>query len=171
MGRLRASFPSTVELPMTTSDSPTEPLPLPSGRRARHFSLRALFLVMTAVSLWCGFATVLPGVLSHLLLGGLWLGITGWLLTGLVFARGDTRAFCLGAAVVVSSTWTGMGGQFLEAFRTLGSLLTHGMGLPYSEGIASLLLWFKHFALLATAIANGWLCIRARRYFEGRMVD
>ncbi|NOY43098.1 MAG: hypothetical protein GXP26_14850 [Planctomycetes bacterium] len=114
---------------------------------------------------------MLPGVLSHMLLGGLWLGITGWLLTGLVFARGDTRAFCIGAAVVVTSTWTGMGGQFLEAFRTLGALLAQGLAVPYSEGLSSVLLWFKHLALLATAIANGWFCIRARRYFEQQAAD
>ena len=151
---------------MTSIESSPEPPPLPSDHRAWQFSLRSLMIGMTAVALWCGFTVVLPGVLSNLLLGGLWFGISGWLLTGLVFARGDTRAFCIGAAIVVTSSWTGMGGQFLEAFRTLGSLLAQGLGLPYSEGLASLLLWFKHVALLVTAIANGWFCIRARHYFE-----
>lgn len=151
---------------MTPVDSSPEPPPLPPQRKAWQFSLRTLFITTTAVALWCGFTVVLPGVLSNLLLGALWLGITGWLLTGLIFARGDTRAFCIGAAVVVTSSWTGIGGQFLEAFRTLGNLLAQGLSVPYSEGLASLLLWFKHFALLATAIANGWFCIRARHYFE-----
>ncbi len=156
---------------MTSVDSSPEPPPLPPQRRAWQFSLRTLFITTTAVALWCGFTVILPGVLSNLLLGGLWLGITGWLLTGLIFARGDARAFCIGAAVVVTSSWTGIGGQFLEAFRTLGNLLAQGLSVPYSEGLASLLLWFKHFALLATAIANGWFCIRARRYFERHSGD
>ncbi len=152
---------------MTSVDpSSPEPPPLPAERRAWQFSLRSLFIATTVVALWCGFTAVLPGVLSNMLLGGLWLGITGWLLTGLIFARGDMRAFCIGAAVVVTSTWTGMGGQFLEAFRTLGALLAQGLAVPYSDGLASVLLWFKHVALLATAIANGWFCIHARRYFE-----
>ncbi len=156
---------------MHVADTPPTPPPLPSNRKSWQFSLRTMFITTTAVALWCGFTVVLPGVLSNLLLGGLWLGITGWLLTGLIFARGDMRAFCIGAAVVVTSSWTGIGGQFLEAFRTLGALLAQGLSVPYSEGLTSLLLWFKHFALLATAVANGFFCIYARHYFERQAED
>ncbi len=126
---------------------------------------------MTGFALWFGVVAVLPGFLSNMLLGALWLAGSGWLLTGIVFARGDLRAFCIGAAVVVTSTWTGIGGQFLEAFRILGLSLLGGFMDPYSGRMASMLLWFKHLAMLGAALANGYLCIRARCYFESQDED
>ncbi len=155
---------------MPFADSPHEPPQLPS-RKTFQFSLRTMMLGMTGFALWCGIVAVLPGFLSNMLLGALWLAGSGWLLTGIVFARGDLRAFCIGAAVVVTSTWTGIGGQFLEAFRALGLLLLGGLVDPYSGRMTSMLLWFKHLALFGAALANGYLCIRARRYFERQDED
>ncbi len=156
---------------MPSVDSPPEPPPLPAGRKTFQFSLRTLMLCMTGFALWFGVVAVLPGFLSNMLLGALWLAGSGWLLTGIVFARGDLRAFCIGAAVVVTSTWTGIGGQFLEAFRILGSSLLGGLVDPHSARMASMLLWFKHLALFGAALANGYLCIRARRFFEQQSED
>ncbi len=156
---------------MSSADTSPESPPLPPSRKAWQFSLRSMMIGMTSVAIWCGIAAVLPGFLSNMLLGAVWLAGSGWLLTGIVFARGDMRAFCIGAAVVVTSTWTGIGGQFLEAFRTLGISLLGSLVDPYSGQMRSLLFWFKHLALLGAAIANGYFCIRARRYFERQDED
>ena len=54
-----------------------------------------------------------------------------------------------------------MGGQFLEGIAQLLWLLT---GSSPATGPTTLLL--KPLALAAAALANGWLCVRARRYFQ-----
>ncbi|MCA9231859.1 MAG: hypothetical protein KDA57_14510 [Planctomycetales bacterium] len=147
--------------------SPSRPLarqnPMPVSLR---FSMRTLMAIVTLAALWFGVCAALPGVLSNLLIGGLWLVVTGWLLTGLVFARGDARAFCIGAVVVMASAWTGFGGQFLQAFQSIGFRLTGGVNSPLGSLQSDLLAWLKHLVLFSTAIGNGYLCIRARRYFE-----
>jgi hypothetical protein len=97
----------------------------------------------------------------HVLVGIAWIGATGWLITGLFFAQGDQRAFCIGALVAATSAWTGIGGQFLEG---VAQLLWQLLGsTPTAVPTTQLL---KHLALAVAALANGWLCVRARHYFQ-----
>ncbi len=125
--------------------------------------MRTLFRVMTAMALFCGFVTVMPASLSQIALGALWIVVSGWLITGIVFAKGDARAFCIGAAVVATSMWTGIGGGFIGGIR---SLLR---GIPIAWGVDSTgMTWLIHLILALTAVANGYLCILACRYFERR---
>ena len=150
---------------MTASERVPEPPPFSPeqqhqsspSRKTWQFSMRTMLIGMTAFAIMCAMFSAFPWT-SGIVLGGLWLAISGFLLTGIVFAHNDKRAFCIGAAVVVASTWTGMGGMFLESLQRL----THG----FSTSSGWPRVWMKHFFLLVSAIANGWLCIRARRYFE-----
>lgn len=133
--------------------------------------MRSMMLGMTGLAVLLGVVVAVPFA-SGILLGGLWLAASGWLITGIVFAKDDARAFCIGAAVVVASTWTGMGGQFLESIQRLAmSIVPFDPFGPSPSLPGSVVMWFKHLALIAAAIANGWLCIRARRYFEQRAED
>ncbi len=125
-------------------------LRLPSLR----FSLRSMLVTMTAFAVWCGFVTILPSAFSQLLVGLLWFVATGWLLAGLFFAQGDQRAFCIGAGLVASSMWTGIGGQYMNGFHRLT-----GFGQAWA-------VWTDFAMIAATATANGTICILARRYFE-----
>ncbi|NOY42145.1 MAG: hypothetical protein GXP26_09945 [Planctomycetes bacterium] len=137
-------------MPDQPSDPKSRQLP------ALRFSLRSMMIAMTAFALWCGFVAVLPTPLSQLLVGSLWFVATGWLATGLFFAKGDQRAFCIGAVLVVSSMWTGIGGQYMNGFHRLVSL-----GQPWA-------VWIDFGMIAVTAIANGYFCILARRYYERR---
>jgi len=145
--------------PASEPQPPTPP-PLPTPKRWQ-FSLRTMLIGMTAFALFLGLTTTLPTAFSQLLLGLIWIAATGWLVTGLFFAHGDQRAFCIGAAIVVSSTWTGIGGRFLQGLFEIFSLLFGGIDLPNA-----LDLWLNHSVIATTALANGCLCIYARRYFE-----
>ncbi len=134
---------------------PNQP-PDPKSRQVPplRFSLRTLMGGMTAFALWCGFVAAIPASLSQLLVGLLWFVATGGLVTGLFFAKGDQRAFCIGAGLVASSMWTGIGGQYMNGFHRLVSL-----GQPWS-------VWVDFVIIAVTAFANGYFCILARRYFE-----
>jgi hypothetical protein len=123
-----------------------------------RFSLRTLLIATTCFAFWCALVSLLPAALSQLLVGAVWFVATGWLVTGLVFGQGDQRAFCIGALLVVSSMWTGIGGQYMHGFHTL-----------FTRSIAdSLTVWMNLVMIAGTAFANGWFCIWARRFFEGR---
>jgi len=147
--------------------TPTRPLTdrRDTPRRWR-FSLRSLMMVMTGIAVVLGLGAALPTFVSQILIGATWLVATGWLVPGIVFAQGDQRAFCIGAAVVVSSTWTGVGARFLEGLRQLVLFVPALIVSDRSAGFMTADLWLKHILLLAAAVANGWLCIYARRYFE-----
>lgn len=147
---------------MSSADSPPEPPPFPLDRKTWRFSMRTMMLGMTGFAIICGLFSTFP-TLSTMILGAIWLVATGWLLTGIVFAKGDLRAFCIGAAVVVSSTWTGLGGQYLESIIVLVRQFTPSDTYGWPGSLAN---WLKHFFLLVSAVANGWFCIHARRYFE-----
>jgi hypothetical protein len=97
----------------------------------------------------------MPAAFSQVVVGALWFAATGWLVTGIIFARGDQRAFCIGAALVASSMWTGIGGQFMQGI--------HGV---LGTTRQSVLLWLDLVVIAATAVANGWCCIWARRFFD-----
>jgi hypothetical protein len=126
-----------------------------------QFSLRFLFIAMTALALGCGFAVLMPVEISHLLIGLIWIIALSVLVVGLFFARGDQRAFCIGAFIVSASVWTDIGGRFMQGVHYVyqAFALGYGVSLP-------LMLWLDVAVLALTAIANGWLCVRARRYFE-----
>jgi hypothetical protein len=118
--------------------------------------MRSLLIATTCFAVWCVLVSQFPGSLSQLLIGAVWFLATGWLAVGLVFGRGDQRAFCIGALLVVSSMWTGLGGQYLQGFHSL-----------FLRGLSdSLTAWLKLAMIAATAVANGWFCVRARRFFE-----
>lgn len=126
-----------------------------------QFSLRCLFFVTTVLALGCGFAVLMPVEISHLLIGLIWIIVLSVLAVGLFFARSDQRAFCIGAFIVASSVWTDVGGRFMQGVHYLYQILTpsHGVALP-------IMLWLDLAMLALTAVANGWLCMQARRYFE-----
>ena len=152
------------------------PVPPPLGGKAEEvstdrvpfrFSIRSLFRVMTALALLFGFGAVFPVAFSQIILGAFWIVVSGWLITGIVFAQGDARAFCIGATVVATSMWTGVGGRFAGGIQGLlrGVFSPHGAvgSLGDAEGLG---IWIIHLILAAVAVGNGYLCILARRYFE-----
>jgi len=147
-------------MPMSNADSPTPP-PLPPGRKTWHFSLRSLMIGMTSFAILFGLGAILPYAFSQVLTGLVWIMASGWLVTGLFFARGDQRAFCIGAAVVVSSMWSRIGGRFLQGVFQIFGLFFGGIDLP--SGVTA---WLDLSLIVVTAVANGYLCIYARRYFE-----
>jgi hypothetical protein len=116
---------------------------------------------MTALALGCGFAILMPIEISHLLIGLIWIVALSVLTVGLFFARGDQRAFCIGAFIVASSVWTDIGGRFMQGVHYLYEVLSFGQGVALP-----LMLWLDLAVLALVAIANGWLCMQARRYFE-----
>jgi hypothetical protein len=126
-----------------------------------RFSLGSLFGAMTLLAIGCGFAVIVPVELSHLLIGLIWLVAISVLLVGLVFGRGDRRAFCIGAFVVASSVWTDLGGRFMQGVHYLYGVLSAGYGVPLP-----VMLWLDLGVLAAVAVATGWLCVRARTFFE-----
>ncbi len=119
---------------------------------------------MTAFAILCGIAAVLPRELSNLLIGLVWIMAAGWLTIGLVFARGEKQAFCIGAAIVFTSMWTTLGGRFFSGAHDTFLLLFGG----FTNRVP---IWFDVLCLAAASIANGYLCIRARRYFERHASD
>lgn len=125
------------------------------------FSLRTLFVAMTALGIACGFAVLVPVEVSHLLIGLIWILATSLLIVGLFFGRGDQRAFCIGASVVVTSMWTGLGGRFMQGVHFLFGVFSAGYGVSLP-----IMLWLDLAVLAALAVANGWLCMKARAYFE-----
>lgn len=126
-----------------------------------QFSLRFLFVAMTCLALGCGFAVLMPVEISHLLIGLIWIVALSVLTVGLFFARGDERAFCIGAFIVASSVWTDIGGRFMQGVHYVYQIASIGYGLSLP-----VMLWLDLAVLALTAIANGWLCVQARRYFE-----
>lgn len=149
---------------MSTDSPAPKPPPLPRESTSRtllpgiplRFSLRSLLIATTCFAIWCAFVSLMPAGLSQLLVGAVWFVATGWLVTGLVFGQGDQRAFCIGALLVVSSMWTGLGGQYMHGF--------HRLFMPSSAG--SFGVWLDLLMIAGTAVANGWFCIWARRFFE-----
>lgn len=101
----------------------------------------------------------MPVEISHLLIGLIWIVATSVLLIGVFYGRGDQRAFCIGASVVVSSMWTSIGGRFMQGVHYGFDLVGLGAWQP-------IVLWLDLGVLALTAVANGWLCVQARRYFE-----
>jgi len=137
-------------------------MPVDIPHRLR-FSVRTLLQVTTALAVVCGLGTVLPSSISQIAIGALWIVVSGWLITGIVFATGDARAFCIGAAVVATSMWTGVGGRFAGG---ISSLLRETLFLVGVGSVSGIETWLVHIALAAAAVANGYLCILARRYFQ-----
>jgi hypothetical protein len=76
-------------------------------------------------------------------------------------ARGDRRAFCVGAFVVVASVWFDIGGRVMQGVHYLFGVISLGYGVPLQ-----MMLWLDLGVLAALAVANGWLCVRARQFFE-----
>jgi hypothetical protein len=126
-----------------------------------RFSLSSLFWAMTAIALGCGFAVIVPVEISHLLIGLIWMIAFGVLTVGLIFGHGDRRAFCIGAFVVVASVWFDIGGRVMQGVHYLFGVFSLGYGVPLQ-----VMLWLDLGVLAALAVANGWLCVRARRFFE-----
>jgi hypothetical protein len=121
--------------------------------------LRFLFIAMTVTALGCSLAVLVPVEVSHLLIGLIWIVATSVLLVGVLFGRDDQRAFCIGASVVVSSMWTSIGGRFMQGVHYSFDLVGLGVWQP-------IVLWLDLAVLALAAVLNGWLCVRARAYFE-----
>lgn len=116
---------------------------------------------MTLLAVCSAVATIVPVELSHLLIGLFWLVAISLLLVGIVFGRGDRRAFCIGAFVVASSVWTDLGGRFFQGIHFLYSLFSGGSGVPLP-----VMLWLDFAVLAGVAVLTGWLCVGARSFFE-----
>jgi hypothetical protein len=128
-----------------------------------QFSLRTLLLGFTLFALFCGLTLTLPAFISQILIGAAWIASAGWLVTGICFAQGDQRAFCIGAFIVIASMWTGVGARFVEGMTSFLAIL----GAWTSSG--QIARWLELVLLLLAAIANGRLAVRARHYFEREM--
>jgi len=122
---------------------------------------------MTGFGFVCGLAVIIPHTII-ILLGLATYAATGVLTTGLICARGDQRAFCIGALIVVLSTWTRTGGGLLGEIVDVFEWLLRGLSisLPIYFEVA-----LKYVVLIPLAVANGYLCIHARRYFERHATD
>ena len=140
-------------------DSP--PPPLPPRHKLWQFSLKQLLIATTAFAFVCGLAATLPLAFSKALIGFIWIAAAGWLLTGGFYARGDQRVFCLGALLAISSMWTRVGGAFVQGVSEVFLLFVGAVELP-----RAVLAWLDLALVLTAAVINGWLCIKARRYFE-----
>jgi len=127
-----------------------------------RFSLRTLLRIMTGLAILFGLATVLGINLGPLFVQIVWLVATGWLVTGLFYARGDQRAFCIGAIIIVSSKWLGADSRFWFVMADTLTDATDTLGIPRGPVIECVYFAF----ILAVATCNGYLCILARRYFE-----
>lgn len=125
--------------------------------RRWQFSLREFLIATTVLALACGFAVILPLQISVLLVGLIWIVATSLLIIGLIFGQGDRRAFCIGALVVVSAMWTGIGGLFMHGVHSF---------IGMSSATQSLRHWLDLAVLAVVAVANGRLCVKARAYFE-----
>ena len=128
-----------------------------------RFSLRTLLLGFTAFALACCLAAILPAFISQILIGAIWIASVGWFITGIFFARGDQQAFCIGVSVVLASMWTGVAARFMEGMTRLLTVFLGGWRITGQTA-----LWLDLALLLLAAGANGWLAVRARRYFQGR---
>jgi hypothetical protein len=129
--------------------------------RRWQFSLRELLIATTVLAFGCAFAVLVPVEVSHLLIGLIWIIALSLLIVGLVFSRGDRRAFCIGAFIVASSVWTDLGGRFMQGVHFFYGVFAGGSGVPLP-----IMLWLDLAVLAAVAVANGWLCVKARAYFE-----
>lgn len=133
--------------------------------RSWQFSLKTLLRGFTSTAIFLGLMTALPvqfaNALSQALVGLVWIVATGWLVVGLFDARGDQRAFCIGAMVVVSSTWSNIGGRFLQGIFQMCTTVFGGLRVP--DFITQ---WLDLALIAAIAAANGWVCVLARRYFK-----
>lgn len=136
---------------------------MPDASNGWRFSLSSLFWAMTVIALGCGFAVIVPVEISHLLIGLIWMIAFGVLTVGLVFGRGDRRAFCIGAFVVVASVWFDIGGRVMQGVHYLFGVISLGYGVPLQ-----VMLWLDLGVLAALAVANGWLCVHASRFFEAK---
>ena len=125
-----------------------------------RFGLRTLFRAVTALAIVCAIASILPAAFSQLLAGALWIVALSVVVTGVVFAEGDRRAFCIGATIAFTSTWTGVGGRLMGAIRQIAFLMT-GIDAPLGAQ-----LWLDLAVLTVMAAGNGALCVAARRYFQ-----
>ena len=135
---------------MASSDNPQREKPSLPFR----FSMRTMLIAMTALAVWCAAVALIPSEISLILIGLLSYAMFAFLGAGLLFGQGSQRAFCLGALLVVSSMWTDLGGQFMNGVHQVV-----GIRRPWS-------LWTDFLLISLTAAANGWVCVRARRYFE-----
>jgi len=164
---LHEQVPRSRSEEIALTSTPPDPVPPPppfgesapellAGKKPLQFSLRFLFVVMTTVAVMA----VLPEVVSQLVVALIHIAATGFLVTGVVFARGDQRAFCIGAAAALLATWSGGG-------RGLWSVFAYIAGSnPGSSISRSLSPWFDLAILVTVSAANGWFCVWARRYFE-----
>jgi hypothetical protein len=134
---------------------------MPDASNGWRFSLSSLLWAMTVIALGCGFAVIVPVEISHLLIGLIWMIAFGVLTVGLIFGRGDRRAFCIGAFVVVASVWFDTGGRVMQGVHYLFGVISLGYGVPLQ-----VMLWLDLGVLAALAVANGWLCVRARGFFD-----
>jgi len=123
--------------------------------------LRTLLIAMTLVAIWCMLVVALPAAFSQFIVGCLWILAGSWIVAGIFYGTGDARAFCLGAAVALSSLWTGFGGQMMQGSRSVFGLFIGGR-LPQPP----ISLWLDLLVISAVAIGSGLVCQRARRYFE-----
>lgn len=126
----------------------------------KQFSLRFLFQVMTTLAVVCGAAMILPFWFSQLVVGAIWIVAAAVAITGVVFAKGDQRAFYIGVLVALSSMSFGPGGRFMDGVHSLINAVAPG---TFSREALS---WLDLAVLALLAWAMGRLCVFAKHYFE-----
>jgi hypothetical protein len=136
------------------------PAPTRLAAAMPRFALSSLLLAVTAAAVLGGVVILLPRPLNQLLVGAAWLAACSWFFSGLLFARGERQAFCLGQAVALASLWTGVGGRFMEAGTQLTGMPFGGFPLG-----GTLLPWVELTMLLTAGAACGRLCQIARRRY------
>jgi hypothetical protein len=136
------------------------------SQRPWRFSLRSALIGTACFAVWCSIVVVLPQSLNLLLIGLLWTALAGLLVTGLVFARGKVRAFCIGATIVYASMWTRSGGMLMEGLQQLAGLLLRPLNAP-----DTLSHWIDLGLLSVIAFANGQFCVLAKCWFERWSAD
>ncbi len=150
---------------------PPEPPPLPTERRSPkrswQFSMRTMLIGMTGFAVLLGLQIALDFQLFRLLIQIAWLTVTGWLLTGAVFAQADHKAFCIGAAVVFCTHWIGGDNRFWFVMSDTVTDVTDSLGLPRGPFVEVIYLAF----VFCISFANGYVCVHARRYFESHATE
>ncbi|QDS99969.1 hypothetical protein [Adhaeretor mobilis] len=126
-----------------------------------RFSMKSLLIAMTGVAVICGLSIALPAEISLVFVGLIWFAITGLIFTTLFFASGEMRAFSIGAAIVASSMWTGIGGQFFQGIHRVLYFLLGGTEVP--RGLAA---WVDLLVIIVAAIANAVFCVHVKRFID-----
>lgn len=138
---------------MATTTPP--PPPPEEPRRPFQFSMATLMGAITLVAVGLAVIVAAPAWVGGLLITVLRVGFLIFLFAGALFAKGSSRTFCIGAIAT----------QFLvqdfmvvhASSRSNAIWREFPLSAATSEGVN-----------LAVVLLGGWICIRARQFWEER---